>query len=233
MTKVSLVTRSKNESKDLRILSAVLKHQTISPSEVIVVDNNSEDDSVKVADDLGFRILSTGSYFPGNALNLGVEQATGDFVVLVSSHCIPTSPNWLENLIEPLLADESIAGVYGRQLPSKGSEPNDIRDLYSVFGSESKIQTVEFFFHNANSAIRKSVWKEIQFSNTATNIEDRIWAKEVLSRGHKIYYSSKAAVFHPHGINHNGNERRAQSVVNVMRERNLYQHENNEDWYKQ
>ncbi len=232
MIKISIVTRSKNESKELRILAGVLNRQTIAPSEVIVVDNKSEDDSVKVANELGFRVLSTESYFPGNALNLGVEQTTGEFVVLISSHCVPTSSRWLENLIEPLLVDESIAGVYGRQLPSEGSKPNDIRDLYTVFGSESKVQTAEIFFHNANSAIRKSVWTEIQFSDTATNIEDRIWAKEVLSRGHKISYSSKAAVFHPHGINHNGNESRAQSVVKVMEERNLYEHEKDEDWYK-
>jgi rhamnosyltransferase len=233
LSKVSVVTRSKNESKELRILAAVLKRQSITPSEVIVVDNNSEDDSRKVAAELGFSVISTESYFPGNALNLGIEQTTGEFVVLVSSHCIPASSRWLENLIEPLLADESVVGVYGRQLPSEGSTPNDSRDLYSVFGSESKLQTVEIFFHNANSAIRKSVWNEIQFSNTATNIEDRIWAKEVLSRGHKIFYSSKATVFHPHGINHNGNESRARSVVKVMMDRNLYEHEKDEDWYKQ
>jgi len=232
MTKISIVTRSKNESEDLRKFAAVLNRQTITPSEVIVVDNNSDDDSVKVAQELGFIVLSTDSYFPGNALNIGIEQSSGEFVVLVSSHCIPTSSRWLESLIEPLSADESIAGVYGRQLPSEDSKPSDSRDLYTIFGSESKLQTSEIFFHNANSVIRKSVWAEIQFSKTATNIEDRIWAKEVLARGYKIFYTASAAVFHPHGVNHNGNESRAESIVNVMKDRNLYEHEKDEDWYQ-
>ena len=232
MNNVSIVTRTKNESEDLLSFAAALNRQTITPSEIIVVDNNSDDNSVKVAHELGFRVLSTNSYFPGNALNIGIEQTIGDFIVLVSVHCIPTNSRWLENLIEPLFMDELIAGVYGRQLPCEDSKPNDSRDLYSIFGSESKLQTAEIFFHNANSVIRKSVWEEFQFSKNATNIEDRIWAKEVLARGYKIFYSSKASVFHSHGVNHNGNESRAESVVKVMKDRNLYEHEKDKDWYK-
>ena len=232
MTRVSIVTRSKNESQDLRKLAHILNRQTITPSEVIVVDNNSEDDSVKVAKEMGFNVLSTDSYFPGNALNIGIEKTSADFIVLISSHCIPTNSRWLENLIKPLIEDELIAGAYGRQLPSKESKPNDLRDLYTIFGSESQLQIDDVFFHNANSVIRRSVWVEIQFSSNTTNIEDRIWAKEVLSRGYKIFYTAAAAVFHPHGVNHNGNKERAESVANVIKARNLYEHETDEEWYK-
>jgi rhamnosyltransferase len=232
MSKVSIVTRSKNESGHLRTLTTILSRQTIVPSELIVIDNESKDDSVKIAQDLGYVVLSTDTYFPGNALNIGIKESNGEFVVLVSSHCIPTGPDWIENLIEPLLRDESIAGVYGRQLPTKDSKPNDIRDLYTIFGSESKLQTSEIFFHNANSAIRKSVWEKIPFSNTSTNIEDRIWAKEILDHGYKIFYTAEASVFHSHGVNHNANELRAASVAKVIKSGNLYPHNTNEDWYK-
>lgn len=232
MAKVSVVTRSKNESKDIQNLFKALERQTVQPIELIVVDNNSEDNSVKVAKELGFKVLSTDIYIPGKALNIGIAESQGDYVVLVSSHCIPTNSKWIENLVEPLLQDSSIAGAYGRQLPSISSTPNDIRDLYTIFGSESKLQTKDIFFHNANSVIRKSIWVEAPFSNTATNIEDRIWAKDVLTKGYKIYYSATAAVFHPHGVNHDGNQARAASLVKVFTDRNLYEHEKNEDWYQ-
>jgi len=232
MTSVSLVTRSKNEADELRILATIIQRQSIQPIELIVVDNNSQDDSTQVADEFGFKVLSTETYFPGAALNSGIAETTGDFVILVSSHCIPTNSRWIENLIEPLLEDESVAGAYGRQLPTSDSKPNDIRDLYSLFGSESRVQSTDIFFHNANSVIRKSVWLDVPFSSTATNIEDRIWAKEVLSLGHRIFYTSKASVFHGHGVNHNGNESRAASVVKVFSERNLYAFEGREDWYR-
>ena len=40
-----------------------------------------------------------------------------------------------------------------------------------------KIQKKDYFFHNANSAIPKKIWLIENFSETATNMEDRIWAK--------------------------------------------------------
>lgn len=232
MIRVSVVTRSKNESNELEILAKILKKQSIAPIELILVDNNSEDKSVEVARKYGFKVFGTDTYFPGNALNIGIAESTGDFVIIVSSHCIPTNCDWIKNLIQPLLLDQSIAGVYGRQLPTKDSKPNDRRDLYTIFGTESKLQNSEIFFHNANSVIRKSVWTKIPFSNSATNIEDRIWAKEVLANGYRIFYNAEAPVFHSHGVNHNGDESRALRLVNVFREHNLYEHEQSEDWYK-
>jgi rhamnosyltransferase len=231
MIRISVLTRTKNERNELQNLGKVLKKQSLQPCEVVVVDNNSEDDSVKVASDLGFHVVSTDAYTPGNALNIGVEKSVGDFIVLISSHCIPTNSKWLENLVAPLLLDDSIAGAYGRQLPTSDSKPNDSRDLYTIFGSESKLQKSEIFFHNANSIIRRSIWYDIPFSSTTTNIEDRIWAKDVLRAGYKIFYTPEAAVFHPHGVNHNGNESRAASVVRVIKDRELYEHERDEYWF--
>ena len=57
----------------------------------------------------------------------------------------------------------------------------DKRDLDIVFGSDKIVQTKEVF-HNANSAIRKSIWKKINFDNNISNIEDRIWAEKIIKR---------------------------------------------------
>ena len=49
-----------------------------------------------------------------------------------------------------------------------------------------------------------------------TNIEDRIWAKEVLSRGNFIYYTATASVTHYHGLNHSNSIERLKGVVKVL-----------------
>lgn len=229
--KISLVTRTKNEAKELYDLGRILTLQSVQPLEVIVVDNNSEDNSRDVASEFGYKILTTDDYIPGKALNMGIEVAVGDFVAIVSSHCIPTNSDWLANLIAPFNSSNTIAGVYGRQLPTKASTADDYRDLFTVFGPEKKTQTKDIFFHNANSAIRRSIWQDIPFSNTATNIEDRIWAKAVLEANYKIFYNPDAAVFHPHGINHNGSQMRAARVVEVCKVQRLYEHQYDEDWF--
>ena len=49
-------------------------------------------------------------------------------------------------------------------------------------------------------AIRRDIWEKIPFDPSVTNIEDRIWAGEVIKAGYKLIYEPEAAVFHYHGI---------------------------------
>ena len=68
----------------------------------------------------------------------------------------------MANLIKPL-ADPKIAGTYGRQVPTENSDPLDVRDLVMLFRNESFVQSVDSFFHNANSAFLKSTWNNFLF----------------------------------------------------------------------
>ena len=88
-----------------------------------------------------------------------------------------------------------------------------------VFGLDRIIQTRDSFFHNANSIIRRKLWEEFPFDSSITNIEDRIWAQEMLNRGYKLLYEPDASVYHYHGIHQNGNHERLNNVVNIIDER--------------
>jgi rhamnosyltransferase len=187
-----------------------------------LVDNESEDETVPIARPYIDKFLRIEDFKPGAALNLGIREASFENVVLVSGHCKPTNPQWLSELHRGLDSKQSLAGVYGRQIPTTDSTPIDSRDLWTVFGLEDRVQSVDPFFHNANSLIRKSVWEEFKFSETVTNVEDRVWAKSVLRAGFVIKYAAGAVVEHWHGINHNGNLARAQSVVKVLTENEVY-----------
>ena len=57
-----------------------------------------------------------------------------------------------------------------------------------IFGLDRKYQIKDSFFHNANSIIRRTAWNTISFDENVTNIEDRIWAQEVLDKNYKIMY---------------------------------------------
>ena len=52
----------------------------------------------------------------------------------------------------------------------------DKRDLLTVFGLDKKIQ-IKDFFHNANSAFRKSIWRKYHFDNEVSNVEDNYGQK--------------------------------------------------------
>jgi hypothetical protein len=152
---------------------------------------------------------------------MGIEKAKHDNIAIISGHCIPIGQMWLPKLIEPLRNPE-IAGVYGRQIPTNTSNAYDKRDLWTTFGVESRLQSKDPFFHNANSALTKDIWDKFPFNGLATNVEDRIWAKQILDNGLKIRYEAEAIVDHWHGINHGGDLKRAESVVRVLDEFGLY-----------
>ncbi|MCM2284578.1 MAG: glycosyltransferase family 2 protein [Desulfobacula sp.] len=214
--KASLIIRTKNEE---RWISSCLKSvfaQKHKDFEVIIVDNESTDSTLaKVAQFPVEKIVQCQNYIPGKSLNLGIAKAEGEFIVCLSGHCIPVDENWLGNLLINF-DDPEVAGVYGRQEPLSFTSPADKRDLMLVFGPERRVQKKDSFFHNANSMIRKSVLDQFPFDDKVTNIEDRVWAQEILNHGYKIVYEPSASVYHYHGIHQDGNIQRCTNVVNIM-----------------
>ena len=99
---------------------------------------------------------------------------------------------WLSNLLRHL-KNKKVA-VYGKQLPMYNTDSQNFRDLKIAFGNDKKIQKKDYFFHNANSALRRELLIKYPFSEKATNIEDRIWAKNILNlkKNFKNYLRTKS-----------------------------------------
>ncbi len=217
----SIVIRTKNEGTWLPFcLDAIFQQQNVK-IEIIMIDNNSRDNTTKIAESYNLKILKIKDFLPGKALNMGFEVSKGDYIVALSGHCVPSNDRWLSNLLVEFDSDK-IAGVYGKQLPVATSSPRDKRDLYTTFGPERRIQHVDPFFHNANSVIPKKIWEKHPFNESVTNVEDRIWGKEVIAANYSLIYTPNAAVYHWHGINHDGDENRAINVVNTLENNNVY-----------
>jgi rhamnosyltransferase len=218
---VSIVIRTKNEEAWISHCLEAISRQTFVDYEIILIDNESMDRTVEIAREFGVQLLNINEFLPGKALNLGISRALGEYIVCLSGHCVPTNEFWLENLVLEF-KDENVAGVYGRQVPLSYSTDLDKRDLYTVFGLDKKIQILDPFFHNANSAVRKSILETIPFDSQVTNVEDRIWGKNVIAAGYKIVYTPNAAVYHWHGINHDADPMRAKKVMGVLESSGVY-----------
>jgi rhamnosyltransferase len=215
---ISIIIRTKNEEKWIgRCLTAVFNQKVDAEVEVVLVDNESTDHTVSVANRYPIsKFVQTKDYMPGKALNDGIKTSTGDFIVCLSAHCVPENDNWLNQLLINFESELKIAGVYGRQLPLRYTDPIDKRDLLTVFGLDKIVQVKDYFFHNANSMIPRAVWNEYPFDEELTNIEDRVWGKEVIKAGFNLIYEPDAAVYHHHGL-HQGNTReRVKGVVSIL-----------------
>lgn len=220
MKKVSIIIRTRNEENWIKACLQAILNQNYLSFEIIIVDNGSKDRTIDVVKKFNIKKITTLKDFtPGAALQKGINLAKGEILVFLSAHCIPTSENWLGDLVKPIIDNKSVAS-YGRQIPTKSSGPDDARDLLMVFGKENLTQSKDFKFHNANSAIDKKYYLKNPFDKNLSNIEDWDWGKKVIKNKKTISYIADASVYHHHGINqHNINESfRSKSVSKILRE---------------
>jgi len=217
MPEISIIVRTKNEERWIGHCLAMIYQQDYKNFEVILVDNASSDHTVQVAKRYPLAsIINIDKFLPGKALNEGILASSGRFIVCISAHCIPKSTDWLSSLLKNFEADDKLAGVYGRQLPLSFTADIDKRDLLIVFGQDRRVQVKDYFFHNANSMLRRDVWEQFPFDDAVTNIEDRVWGKAVISAGYHIVYDPEAAVYHHHGLHQGNAPRRARGVVSII-----------------
>jgi rhamnosyltransferase len=217
MNNISVIIRTKNEERWLDSCLFAVNNQDINDLEIILVDNESTDRTLDIAKYYKCVILhiSDQDFNYSKALNQGIDASSGSLIAILSGHCIPVNDQWLSCLSMHFL-DNEVGAVFGRQEPLPDSNPVDKRDLWTTFGLDRKIQKRDYFFHNANSMIRRSIWERQPFNEKINGVEDREWAKKVLQFGRKIIYEPLASVFHHHGIHHSGNEQRAARVVRMI-----------------
>ncbi|MCA1565453.1 MAG: glycosyltransferase [Acidobacteria bacterium] len=111
--RVSVVIPVYNGSATIGGTIECLLKQTLAPREIIVVDDGSTDDTVEVLQRFGDRlnIMRQPNGGPSSARNRGLREATGEFVALTDSDCLP-EPKWLSSLIESFDSPR-VAGVGG------------------------------------------------------------------------------------------------------------------------
>ncbi len=222
---ISIIIRTKNEEKWIGQCIESITKQDFKDYEIIIIDNLSEDNTIKIVKRKNIKklkIIKINNFRPGKAINLGIENSLGDYICILSAHCIPKNSKWLGKLYENLKNNKKTAAVYGKQIPLAFSSNLAKRDLLLTFGNDKRIQVKDYFFHNANSLIKKEVLSRYPFSNHVSNLEDRLWAKKIITK-YNIIYEPEAIVYHHHGLHHDNNKIRSRGVTSVMEKVDLNQ----------
>jgi len=103
---VSVLIRNLNEGAALNICLKALKRQKVSfQYEIVIVDNESTDDSVAVAEAYGCKVvtLKRAAFSYGRAINFGFENCAGEYVLLLSSHVYLLNEDFLEQAVGYLM----------------------------------------------------------------------------------------------------------------------------------
>jgi rhamnosyltransferase len=199
--KASVVIRTYNEEQDLAQLLESIHLQDLGKEnfEVIIVDSGSTDRTLEIATKYMTKIhhISKSEFTFGKSLNLGCSISSGEVLVFISGHCIPTSRDWLRRLIEPILNNEVVM-TYGRQVGVASTRFSENQIFKKYFPDVSQIPQDGIYTNNANSALKFSVWNSQKFDESLTGLEDMYIAKRLVADGHRIGYVSDAVVSHRH-----------------------------------
>ncbi len=197
---ISIVIRTFNEEKYLDELLEMIFLQKANAYnvEIVIVDSGSFDQTINIAKKYNCKIVNIKKeeFTFGRSLNIGCENATGDFLVFISGHCIPSNENWLTNIVLPL--ELSCDYSYGRQKGRDTTKFSERQLFEKYFPKQSKLPQKGFFCNNANAAIKKDIWQKYLFDEDITGCEDMHLAKRIVDDGYLIGYVADAAVFHIH-----------------------------------
>jgi len=209
---ISIVIRVRNAENDLRRCLAGLREQQLPAEhtlEIIVVDNESTDNSAEAARQFGADVvsLSVQDFSWGRALNRGIARTAGDIVLLLSADAYPANNRWIMEMLVPF-ENPKVAAVYGRQVPRPDAPIDEIVRLRKTFGETSRIaESVSEDFSlrggklpvsNACAAIRRRIWEKVPYDELVFAAEDRLWTNDILSMNCAVAYQSNACVYHSH-----------------------------------
>ena len=199
---ISIVFRALNEEKFFEQAILACKSQVLDDGlqvEIVLVDSGSTDTTLEIArrHDLKIVHIPKAKFSFGRSLNWGCEAASGDYLAMISAHCIPANDRWLQNLVQPLINGEAEYS-YGKQIGDDHNKFSEKQLFAKYFGNQDRIQNEDFFVNNANSCVVRSAWERHRFDEEVTGLEDMVLGKAIIQDGAAIAYCADAPVVHIH-----------------------------------
>lgn len=133
---VSVIVCAKNEAENLKQFLPYILEQSYADFEVILINDNSKDETLKVMEDFrdnhkNIKIVNVKPIekYWGNkkyAITLGIKAASHDFLLFTDADCKPQSRHWIRDMSSHFTNTKSIVIGYGAYQKVKGSFLNKL-----------------------------------------------------------------------------------------------------------
>lgn len=210
---ISVITLNWNQTELTCQFLASAGKLTYPHYEILVCDLGSATDptaQITAGNYPNTRILKTDAY-DGNGVNRAIQQAKGDFILLINNHTVLTE-NALENLLHPFLTDSflgitcpKICSFYKRnEIQYAGYKSlNILTGRKTIIGHKEKDKgqyDTPLYTQGAYSGammFRKTVIEQAGMlpGNFFIYFDDADVSARILNKGYKILYQPKAIVY--------------------------------------
>lgn len=200
MDNISVIIRNRNESEYIGFAIQSCLDYFKNP-EIIIVDNNSTDDSLEIVnlfkDRTTIKVITINDYTPGKSINMGVKEASHDLILILSAHAQITAIN--KKQIQSDL--NTYVAVFGKQTPIYKGKKISKRYIWSHFkdiAEENMYSQIEnrYFLHNAFCFYNKETLIKYPFDEKLSGKEDRYWAIDMRNRNENYLYDGKLTCNH-------------------------------------
>ena len=181
---VTVVVPVLNEAKSISLLLESLKKQTLSPTEVVVVDGGSTDETIQIVKKWQEKtkwkltLIEEKGANIAKARNVGIDHSHTEVIALTDAGCIPKE-NWLQLLTMPFHEDphtEVVAGFYDPK-PENWFE-NILADFTCVRDWNFNVDT--YLPSSRSLALTKKIWKKAgKYPEQLARCEDLVFAENV------------------------------------------------------
>jgi glycosyltransferase involved in cell wall biosynthesis len=181
---VTVVVPVLNEAKSIEILLKSLKNQTLSPTEVVIVDGGSTDETVGIIkkwqsqSKWKLTLIEEKGANIARARNIGIAHAHTEVVALTDAGCTPKE-NWLQLLTTPFHEDpktEVVAGFYDPK-PKNWFE-NILADFTCV--REWNFNADTYLPSSRSLALTKKIWQKAgKYPEHLERCEDLVFAENL------------------------------------------------------
>ena len=235
---ISILVRVRNESEALERLLSFLQKQNFNGSfEVVVIDNESDDDSAKIALSNGARVflLPRNLFTYGRAINIGVNRCQADLILLLSAHVWPLEENFLQSIFDNINKLPSIEGMYFKQIPYQViGKAEKLR--FSIFPGSSCVIEKDFVCQQLESGL--SLYHASYFSNSACILrreailnhpmrdlpyaEENAFALDLIIEGKSVAYNNSNVVYYegPVSLKRLYHQERRRTIAEKLLEKN-------------
>lgn len=210
---ISVIIPTLNAETFIRPLIESLTLQTLQPDEIIVVDSESTDSTVKICQDYSnVRILSVlrKDFDHGKTRDMALRKSKGDIVVFMTQDAYPADKYFLENLIDFLNSDKQLAVVSGRQLAREDATITERLVREFNYPPKSNIRSKKdipqygiktYYCTDVCAAYRREIYLKLGgFDYPLKTNEDMFFAAKAVNSGYKVGYAANAMVVHSHSF---------------------------------